>query len=138
MGQTKAASRSVAQTRFARAVNRTFREGADAKLPPHVSTLLGIAHEQDCPVKQAVVRTGSTVQGLDVVAANKTQVVLFVVDEAANDQILYLTSADGKLRKVVSVKAGTGTVSRISDEDKGSFEKQKQFWAERLASPAKK
>lgn len=64
LGQTHASATSRSQNRFARAVNLTFEKGAQAKLPPHISTLLGLAQEQECPVEQGVLRTGSTVQGL--------------------------------------------------------------------------
>lgn len=79
------------------------------------------------------------VQGIDVSIAAKNDVVLFVVDETANDQTLYLTSAQGRLRKVVSVKAGVGAVSPITDKDRKAFEKEKQFWVDRtvLAGPSK-
>ena len=119
--------------RFAGVVDRTFHQGVHAKLPPHISTLLGISQEQECAVKQGVVRAGARVRGIDVSVANKHDVVLFVVDEAANDQTLYLTSPAGKLRRVVSVKAGQGQVSRITKEDREAFEKEKQFWGNRLA-----
>ena len=82
---------------------------------------------------QSVVRTGNVVQGFDVSVTNKNDIVLFVVDEAANDQTLYLTSPEGTLRKVVSVKAGVGEVSPITDKAKKAFEKEKQFWVDRLA-----
>jgi hypothetical protein len=61
------------------------------------------------------------------------------VDENVNDQTLYLTSAKGTLRRIVSVKAGTGRVARVTPADRAAFEKEKQFWADRLgpASAAK-
>lgn len=81
---------------------------------------------------QGVERSGSSVQGIDVSIADKNDVVLFVVDETANDQTLYLTSAQGVLRKVVSVHAGVGAVSRITEKDRKAFAKEKQFWVDRL------
>ncbi len=88
---------------------------------------------------QSVVRTGSLVQGFDVSVGNKRDIVLFVVDENAKDQNLYLTSPEGTLRKVVSVKAGEGSEVRISDNDRKAFDKEKQFWLDRLvpSAPAK-
>lgn len=139
LGQTKRSARSPVQKQFAVAVDHAFQKGVQAKLPPHISTLLGIAQEQECPVKQGIQRTGTMVEGIDVSIANKNNVVLFVVDETANDQTLYLTSPAGRLRKVVMVKAGVGRVSRITDKDRKAFEVEKQFWADRLAaSPAPK
>jgi hypothetical protein len=82
---------------------------------------------------QNVARTGEAVQGFDVSITNQNDIVLFVVDEAANNQTLYLTSPEGTLRRVVSVKAGVGDVVRIADKDKKAFAKEKQFWLDRLA-----
>lgn len=135
LGQVQHSPLSQAQPRFAQAADKTSREGAHAKLPPHLSTLLGLSQEDECPVMQGVVRTGTMVQGFDVSVANKNDIVLFVVDETANDQTLYLTSPQGTLRRVVSVKAGVGAEARITDKDKKAFEKEKQFWVDRLAPP---
>jgi hypothetical protein len=131
-GQTQHSPRPHSQGRFARAADITFRDGAHAKLPPHLSTLLGLSKEQECPVMQSVVRAGTHVQGFDVSAANKNDIVLFVVDEKANDQTLYLTSSEGTLRKVVSVKAGVGDEVRMTDEEKTAFKMERQFWVDRL------
>ncbi len=125
--------RPHAQSRLIKAADTTFQSGFHATLPPHISTLLGISKEEPTPVMQSVVRSGSTVQGLDVVSANKSDIILFVVNEASNDQNLYLTSPEGMLRKVVSIKAGVGSAARISDNDRKAFEKEKQFWVDRLA-----
>lgn len=124
--------RSHAQGKLAQAVNKTFREGQDATLPPHISTLLGVSKEEELPVKQHVVRSGNLVQGFDVSVTNKNDVVLFVVDETTNDQSLYLTSPGGTLRRVVSVKAGIGEVVRITSNDQKAFVKETQFWTDRL------
>ena len=131
--QTRPSPSPQAQERMVRAVDRTLREGLHAVLPPHLSTLLGISEEKECPVRQGLVRTEKIVQGFDVSTANANDVVLFVVNETANDQMLYLTSRDGALRKVVSVKRGAGAVVRISNEDRKAFEKEKQFWLDHLA-----
>ncbi len=116
------------------AASSTERAGVEAKLPPHLSTLLGLSNEQECAVKQSVVRTGKMVQGLDVSATNKNDIVLFVVDESAMDQTLYLTSPEGTLRKAVAVKAGIGQVVRVTEKEKTAFQKEKQFWIDRLAA----
>ncbi len=131
--QLRPAAKSALGKRFVLAVDRTLREGVQAKLPPHISTLLGLTQEQECPVRQAIVRTGTTVKGIDVSIADKNDIVLFVVDETAKDQTLLLTSPQGSLRKLVSVKAGVGAVSRITEKDRKAFEAEKRFWADRLA-----
>jgi hypothetical protein len=137
-GQAQNAPRPAAPGRLARAADVTVREGLHATLPPHISTLLGLTKEEECPVMQGVVHTGSLVQGLDVSVANKNDIILFVVDETANDQSLYLTSPEGALRKVVAVKAGVGDVVRITDKEREAFKKEKQFWVDRLVPLAQK
>ena len=121
---------------MARAVDKTLQEGLHAKLPLHLSTLLGLSQEEECQVMQGLARTGKVVQGFDVSTANKNDVVLFVVNETTNDQTLYLTSKEGVLRKVVTVDKGVGRVQKITRQDRKAFEKQKQFWLDRLAPVA--
>ena len=133
-GAQVGSSRSLqTRKRMVRAVDKTLQEGLHAKLPPHLSTLLGLSNEEECLVMQGVVRTGKVVQGFDVSKANKNDVVLFVANEAANNQTLYLTSKEGALRKVVIVKEGVGRVQKVTGEDRKAFEKEKQFWLDRLA-----
>ncbi len=122
-----------ARKRMVRAVDKTLQEGLHAKLPPHLSTLLGLSKEEECDVMQGVVRTGRVVQGFDVSTANKNDVVLFVVDETTNDQTLYMTSKEGDLRKIVIVKKGVGRIQNITSKDRKAFEKEKVFWLDRLA-----
>jgi hypothetical protein len=119
--------------RMVQAVDKTLQEGLLAKLPPHVSTLLGLSKEEAYAVRQRAVRSGKVVQGFDVSAANKNEVVLFVVNETTNNQTLYLTSKQGALRKVVEVKEGLGEIQRITAEHGKAFEKERQFWLDRLA-----
>ena len=127
-GQAQHSPRPNAQGRLARAADKTSKEGSQAKLPPHISTLLGITKEEECPVMQRVVRTGNLVQGFDVSTKNKNDIVLFVVDETANDQSLYLTSPAGTLKKVVTVKEGVGDVVRITEKENIAFKKEMKFW----------
>ena len=134
-GQAKHVPQPQAHHALAEAAEWVLREGLDATLPPHLSTLLGLTQESEFPVKQRVLRAGRMVQGFDVSVANKNDIVLFVVDEGANNQTLYLTSAQGRLRKMVSVTNGVGSVAKITDEDKKAFEKEKEFWLGRLAPP---
>jgi len=122
------------QARMTRAVNTTFEKGIHAHLPPHTSTLLGLSMEQECPVMQSIVRTGQRVQGFDVSTANKNDVVIFLVDETSNDQTLYLSSASGRLRRVVAIEKGIGRVRPVSEQDRKAFAEEKQFWLDRLAA----
>ena len=131
--QERSSTGAHAQSRMTRAVDSIFRKGIPAHLPPHISTLLGLSMEQECPVVQSVVRTGQTVQGFDVSTANKNDVVIFVVDETSNDQTLYLSSANGRLRRVVAIQGGVGKVRPVSDLERKAFAEQRQFWLDRLA-----
>ena len=134
--QTKPSPHPQARKRMVQAVDKTLQQGLHAKLPPHLSTLLGLSKEEESIVRQGFVRTGQVVQGFDVSTANENDVVLFVVDETTKDQTLYLTSKQGQLRKVVLVKQGVGQTRRITSEDRKAFEKEKQFWLDRLAPVA--
>jgi len=132
LGQGPSGSRM--QGRFAGAADRIFREGLHAKLPPHLSSLLGVSSEEkECLVMQSVLRNANVVQGFDVSTANQNDIVLFVVDETAKEQALYLTSREGRLRRVVEVKEGVGSAIRITDREKKAFEKEKAFWLNRFA-----
>lgn len=131
--QVKPLPSAEARKRMVRAVDSTMQGGLQAKLPPHLSTLLGLAKEEECLVRQGVLRTGKVVQGFDVSTANKNDVVLFVVNETTNQQTLYLTSKEGALRRVVRVEDGVGRVEKVTAEDRKAFEKEKQFWLDRLA-----
>jgi hypothetical protein len=135
-GQAKHAPAPHAQKKFAQAVEVANSKGLHSKLPPHISTLLGLSKESESPVLQGVVRSPNRIQGIDVSATNKNDVILFVVDETTRDQVLYLTSPEGTLRKVVKVKEGVGDTVRIAPDDRAAFEKEKQFWVDRLVTPA--
>ena len=135
-GQAKHTPAPHAQKKFAQAAEVANSKGLHSKLPPHISTLLGLSKEAETAILQGVVRSPNQVQGIDVSATNKNDVVLFVVDETTKDQVLYLTSPDGTLRKVVKVKAGVGDTVRILPDDRAAFEKEKQFWVDRLVTPA--
>lgn len=131
--QVKPSPNLQARKRMVRAVDTTLQEDLHAKLPPHLSTLLGLSKEEECLVRQGVVRSENVVQGFDVPIANQNDVVFFVVNETTNDQTLYLTSREGVLRKVVTVVAGMGRAQKITRENRKAFEKEKQFWLDRLA-----
>jgi len=135
-GQAKPASAHPVQHGLGQAAAKVLREGLDAKLPPHLSTLLGLSKELECEVKQGVLRTGKMVQAFDVSVKDKNDIVILVVDEGSNNQTLYLTSRLGRLRKMVAVTNGVGSLSNITAEDRKAFEKEKEFWLARLAPPA--
>ena len=128
------ASTQASRKRMMQAVELTLQQGVPAKLPPHIATLLGLTKGAECPVRQGVVRSGKQVQGFDVSQADKNDVVIFFVDESTSNQTLFLTSPSGALRRVVKVQAGEGQVAaKPTAEDRKAFEKERQFWLDRLA-----
>jgi hypothetical protein len=120
---------------LATAAQAAIDRGFHAELPPHISTLLGLANEEKCPVMQGVLRTTERIQGIDVVEKNHNDIVLFTVDAATQDQTFYLTSLSGALRKVLSVKGGVGQVVQPTRADHEAFQKEKKMWEDRLALP---
>ncbi|HYL12329.1 MAG TPA: hypothetical protein VEV41_04810 [Terriglobales bacterium] len=122
-----------ARERTARAVDTVLRAGLKAKIPPHVSEMLGIAGDgKECLVAQRFERNGKLVRGFNVSLTDKNNIVLFVTDEAANEQTYYLTSGLGGLRRVVAVREGTGHVLRVTGKEKAAFGTELRFWLDRI------
>jgi hypothetical protein len=132
-GQAPSAPGFGARERIARAADRVLMAGLQAKIPPHVSEMLGISGDgKECLVSQRFERNGQVVRGFEVSLTDKNNIVLFVADEAANEQTYYLTSGLGGLRRVLAVRAGTGHVLRVTGKEKAAFEKELQFWLDRI------
>jgi hypothetical protein len=128
--QTRTASKP--DTRLARVIDQTLKQGHDAILPPHISHLLGISPEEhEVPIKQFV-QMGEPIRGFEVSGANHNNVVLFVENHGQNESTFYLTSARGILRKVLSVRQGVGYDRVPNKDDQAAFEKEKQLWIDRL------
>lgn len=123
----------AASKRLAAAVDRTMQQGHDAILPPHISSLLGISpNEQEIPIKQFA-EMGELIRGFDVSIDNHDDIVIFVEDRSKNESTFYLTSPRGGVRKVLSVRAGVGYMRIPTAADKTEFQKEKQYWLDRLA-----
>lgn len=132
-GQAKSAPGFGAHERIARAADLVLAAGFQAKIPPHVSEMLGISADQkECLVSQRFERNGKVVRGFNVSITDKDNIVLFVTDEGANEQTYYLTSSVGGLRRVVAVKGGTGHVLRVTGNEKAAFNRELQFWLDRI------
>lgn len=115
----------------------TVQQGLHAALPPHISTLLGLTHEEKCAVMQGVVRSSEKIQGIDVTEKNHSDIVIFIVDNTTMDQTFYLTSPGGALRRMLLVRQGVGKVVKPAKSDNEAFQREKQIWKERLAAAAK-
>lgn len=115
------------------AIDRTLEQGHDAILPPHISNLLGISpHEQEVPIKQFA-EMGEPIRGFEVSTAEHNNVVIFVESREQKQTMFYLFSRRGTLRKVLAVTEGVGYSRLPTRHDRDAFEKEKQYWVDRLA-----
>ncbi len=132
-GQTRPAPGLSTRDRIARAANIVLVAGYQARIPAHVSEMLGLSADgKECLVSQRFERNGSVVRGFNVSITDKNNIVLFVTDEAANEQTYYLTSDQGRLRRVLAVKEGTGKVVRVTGKERVEFEKELRYWLDRI------
>ena len=132
-GQAPSAPGFGARERIARAADGVRMGGLQATIPPHVSEMLGISGDgKECLVSQRFERNGKVVRGFNVSVTDKNNIVLFVTNEAANEQTYYLTSGLGGLRRVVAVRGGTGHVLRVTGKQKAAFERELRFWLDQI------
>jgi hypothetical protein len=129
--QSQKSATPKTDTRFATAIEITLEKGHDSTLPPHISTLLGIAHEHEVSIKQAV-QMGEPIRGFEVSNDEHHDVVIFVENRTAKETTFYLTSRAGTLRKVLSVQEGTGHPRRPTTQDVIAFRKEKLYWIDRI------
>lgn len=133
LAQSQTAAAPKPKSGLSAAINRTLEEGHDAILPPHISHLLGISPEEhEIPVKQFA-EMGEVVRGFEVSSAEHNNVVLFVENRTEKQSTFYLASRRGILRKVLAVIEGTGYARVPTKDDRAAFEKEKQYWVDRLA-----
>ena len=108
------------KSRLATAIDLTLEKGHDGALPPHISTLLGLSHEKEVPIKQAV-EMGEPIRGFEVSTGEHNDLVIFVENRTTKETTFYLTSRGGTLRKVLSVREGTGYSRRPTKDDQMRF-----------------
>jgi len=125
---------AASKNELAAAAEMTAQHGLHAELPPHVSTLLGLALDRKCVVLRGVVRAAGSIQGFEITEKNHNDIVIFVVDQKTSDQTFYLTAPNGALRKLLSVKQGVGHLIKPTVTDQKAFEKEKKMWEEQLAA----
>ena len=65
------------QAELAMTMRAVSERGFHAKLPPHISTLLGLTRKESCAVMQGVLRSPGKVEGIDVSEKNHNDVVIF-------------------------------------------------------------
>jgi len=122
-----------AETSWLRALtDAALRQGLDAKLPPHLSVVLGLeAHEQSTPVRQIVARLDHEVRTFNVCSSNHQKLVIMTVNEQTQAVTGYLLSPGGKLRKAVSYTAGGPPQELSLAEARSGFNRELQYWSRR-------
>ena len=75
---------------------------------------------------------GEPIKGFEVSTDEHQNVVIFIENRTAKEITFYLTSRAGTLRKVLSVREGTGYSRQPTKDDVESFRKEKQYWLDRL------
>jgi hypothetical protein len=134
LGSPAQTATSQTQGRFSGIIDKTLAKGRDAVLPPHISHLLGISPaEKEVPVKQFV-EIKEDIRGFEVGSLQQDDVVLFVEDRGSHDATFYLTSPNGKLRRVLAVRGGVGYKRAPTQADRKVFEKEKSYWVGRLGA----
>ena len=113
---------------------QALASGYDAKLPPHISMVLGIAQNgESVLVRQLMGRVEQTVHTYNVSVANHADVVLFLADERAQSTAVYLLSAGGKLRKAVTYHAGGEPQELTADDARRGLARERSYWAKYAA-----
>jgi len=115
-------------------VQAALHSGQDAKLPPHLSVLLGLsASETSTPVRQLEFKNGDDIKTLNVCASDHQSVVLMSV--GTNKRVsAYLMSSDGVLRKAIVYQVGGDTRELRLAEASGAFLQERKLWLERSAA----
>ena len=109
---------------------KALTSGFQAKLPPHISVVLGLAkQEASLDVRQLVGRVDQKVHTLNVSVANHRDVVLFLVDERAQSTVAYLIAPRGKLRKAVSYRTGGEPQELTAAEARPGLAREIRYWS---------
>ena len=117
--------------RFSALAARALDSGQNAKLPPHLSLVLGLgAGDESPPVKQIATRVGHEVRSFNVCTTNHRNLVIFVYDEDQRLTVAYLLSVAGTLRKAVSYVSGGPPKTLSLSKARPGFERELQFWSD--------
>lgn len=108
--------------------------GFPATVPPHVAMVLGLTPKgEGVPVKQLVSRADQQVHTYNVSVAKPRQLVIFSVDEKAQNTVVYLLSAAGKLHKAVAYQTGGEPHELPAAEARAGLAREVRFWSDRAA-----
>jgi hypothetical protein len=119
-------------------IDAVVKDGLDARLPAHLSVVLGVAAvEQKTAVKQAVIHDGHTVRTFNVCVTNHDDVVILTHNDQSRATKAYLVSAAGELRKAVSYQPGAPANERTLADARSDFSGELKFWTEYQRTAAK-
>ena len=120
----------AAPPRLAALVDEALGAGADARLPPNLALVLGLADTlQPAPVRQIAARVEHEMRAFNVSLANHRDLVMFTVDEQTQVTTAFLLGPDGRLRKAVSYAAGAEPVTMTQASARKPFERELAFWS---------
>lgn len=113
---------------------QALARGYDAKLPPNISLVLGLADKgESVPVRQLVGRVEQKVHTYNVSAANHDDLVLFLADEASQSFAAYRLTAGGKLRKAVTYQAGGQPQELMAEKARLGLARERRYWSDYAA-----
>lgn len=116
---------------------QALASGYDAKLPPNISLVLGLADKgESVPVRQLVGRVEQKVHTYNVSATNHDDLVLFLADEASQSFAAYRLTAGGKLRKAVTYQAGGQPQELMAEKAQRGLARERRYWSDYAAGSA--
>jgi hypothetical protein len=125
------------QAPFRRLSEFVLQNGADAKIAPNISQMLGLVPvPAEVEVKQASHREGQVIRTFNVSKEKHEDIVIWTWEQNGSSRLtFYLTSPKGTLREAVCSEAVSGgeyrAVHMPISAAKAGFQKEKQYWLER-------
>jgi hypothetical protein len=116
-------------------VQQALSARQEARLPPHLSVLLGISvSETATPVWQLSRKSSDALRLFNVCQNNHDHVVLTTMG-ANHQSAAYLMSAGGVLLKAIVYQVGGATHELSLAEGRKDFTRQRDFWLEQARRP---
>ncbi len=105
--------------------------GYQAKLPPHLAMVLGLAPQgESIEVRQLVSRADQKVRTFNVSVAHHQDLVVFLVDERKQATVAYLLTPAGKLRKAVAYHTRGEPRELSASEAHAGLAREVRYWSE--------
>ncbi len=107
------------------------------RLPPSVSTALGLAKPEDgTEVRQLLTKQSHQVRSFNVSVAKHSDLVVLDLNAQSGASVAYLVSPDGQLRKAVSYQAGGEARPLSTANAQAGFAREKHYWSSRAHKSA--